>query len=175
MTLFRLNFCCSFPLNNFWRDALISFRCCRNLYYCKIQVKFDIGNHPPNFSWVMALFQLSYCRYVDIGFRSITFAEMHWFYWKFAEGYIIVKYRSGLILVIIRKNLAKLWPFFGLVFVVGVKNKVKILFPLNNFWRDALISYQVCRMVYHYSIEVKFDFGNHPKNFGRIIALYLLD
>ena len=108
----------------------------------------------------------------DIGFRSITFAEMHWFYWKFAEGYIIVKYRSGLILVIIRKNLAKLWPFFSLVFVVGVKNKVKILFPLNNFWRDALISYQVCRMVYHYSIEVKFDFGNHPKNFGRIIALY---
>ena len=30
-------------------------------------------------------------------------------------------------------------------------------------------------MVYHYSIEVKFDFGDHPKNLGRIIALYLLD
>ena len=28
---------------------------------------------------------------------------MHWFYWKFAEGYIIVKYRSGSILVIICK------------------------------------------------------------------------
>ena len=30
-------------------------------------------------------------------------------------------------------------------------------------------------MVYRYSIEVKFDFVTHPKNFGRIIALYLLD
>ena len=30
-------------------------------------------------------------------------------------------------------------------------------------------------MVYNYSIEVKFDFSNHPKNFGRIIALYFLN
>ena len=69
---------------------------------------------------------------------------MHWFYWKFASGYIIVKYRSSSILVIIHKILAKLWPFFDLVFVVGVKYKVKILFPLNSFWRDALISFEVC-------------------------------
>ena len=27
----------------------------------------------------------------------------------------------------------KLWPFFDLVFVVGIKYKVKILFLLNNF------------------------------------------
>ena len=202
MTLVQLSFCCFFPLNNFWRGALISFKLCRTLYHCKIQVKFDIDNHPPNLGWVMALFQLSFCwcvdnwfqinnfcrdalillkvcrkiyhckiqvkldisnhpqnfgrvmalfrlRFcwcVDIGFCSINFAGMHWFYWKFAEGYIIVKYRSGSILVIIRKVLAKLWPFFDLVFVVGVKYKVKILFPLNNFWRDALISFKVCRM-----------------------------
>ena len=42
---------------------------------------------------------------------------MHCFYRMFAEGYIIVKYRSSLILVIVRKILAELWPFFDLVFV----------------------------------------------------------
>ena len=31
---------------------------------------------------------------------------------SFAEGCIIVKFRSSLILVIIRKILGKLWPFF---------------------------------------------------------------
>ena len=89
----------------------------RTLYHCKIQVKFDIGNHMPNFGSVMALFRLGFCWCVDIGFRSITFAEMHWFYWKFAEGYINVKYRSRSILVIICKILAELWSFFYLVFV----------------------------------------------------------
>ena len=37
--------------------------------------------------------------------------------------------------------------------------------------RDALISFQVCKMVYHdtcYSIEVKYDIGSHLKNFGQI-------
>ena len=43
---------------------------------------------------------------------------MHLFHQKFAEGYIIVKYRSSSILVIIRQILAELWPFFDLVFVV---------------------------------------------------------
>ena len=168
MALFWLSFCCSFPLNNFWRDALISFKLCRTLYHCRIQVKFDIGNHRPNFGWVMALFRLSFCWCVgigfwsitcrdaliilkvcrriyhckiqvkfdinnhpqkfgwamaifwlsffccvDIGFHSITFAGMHWFYWKFAEIYIIVKYRSSSILLIIRKILGKLRPFLS--------------------------------------------------------------
>ena len=36
---------------------------------------------------------------------------------KLAELYINVKYRSGSILVVIRKILAELWPFFNLVFV----------------------------------------------------------
>ena len=96
----------SFPFNNFWRNVLISFKFCRTLYHYKIQVKSDIGNHSSNVDWVMALFRLSFCWCVDIGFRSITFAGMHWFYWKLAEGYIIVKYRWSLILVIIRKILA---------------------------------------------------------------------
>ena len=58
MALFRLSFCCSFPLNNFWRDALISFKLCRTLYQHKIQVRFNIGNHLPNFGIVMAIFDL---------------------------------------------------------------------------------------------------------------------
>ena len=40
----------------------------------------------------MALFDSSCCC-VDIGFHSITFAGMHRLHWKFAEGYIIIKYR----------------------------------------------------------------------------------
>ena len=27
--------------------SLISLEVCRRIYHCKIQVKFDIGNHPP--------------------------------------------------------------------------------------------------------------------------------
>ena len=84
---------------------------CRRINHCKIQVKFDISNHLQNFGWVMALFRLSFCWCVDIGFRSLTFAWMHWFYWKFAERYIIVKYRSSLILAIIDKFLPSYGPF----------------------------------------------------------------
>ena len=58
---------------------------------------------------------------------------------------------------------------------IVVKYRVKILFPLNNFRTNAWISLKVCRMVYHYSIAVKFDFGNYQKNFGGITALYLLN
>ena len=112
---FDLVFVGVFPINNLCRDALILLKVCRRIYHCKIQVKFDISNHPQNFVWVMALFRLSFCCCIDIGFHSITLAGMHWFYWKFAEGYIIVKYRSNSILVIIYKILGKLWPFFDLV------------------------------------------------------------
>ena len=56
----------------------------------------------------------------DFGFGSINSEGMQKVYQKFAEGYIIVKYRSSSILVTIRKILAKLWPFFDLVFVVGL-------------------------------------------------------
>ena len=183
MALFRLCFRCSFLLNTFWRDALISFRLCRTWYHCKIQVKFDIGSHPPsfgwvmalfrlsfcwcvvinnfwrdalilllevcrriyhckiqdkfdnhlqNFGWVIALFRLSFCCCVDIGFHSITFVGMQWFYWKFAEGYIIVKNRSSSILVIIRKILGKLWPFFDLLtFRDRMFVRTSVFFPFS--------------------------------------------
>ena len=62
-------------------------------------------------------FDLGFVGVLILGFWSINFAGMHWFYWKLAEGYIIVKYRSSLISVIISKILAELWPFFELVFV----------------------------------------------------------
>ena len=157
----------SFPLNNFWRDALISFKLCRTLYHCKIQVKFDIGNQSPNFGWVMALFRLSFCCCVDSGFLSITYAGMHWFYWKFAGGYIIVKYRSSSILVIIRKILAELWPFSTLFLLV-----FSYWFPLNNFCRDALILLKVCRRIYYCKIQAKLDICNYPQNFGQVMALF---
>ena len=51
-------------------------------------------------------------------FRSITFEGMFGFHSNFAELYITIKYRSNLILVIIRQILAELWPFFDLDFVV---------------------------------------------------------
>ena len=41
---------------------------------------------------------------------------MHQFHQEFAERYIIVKYRSSLILVNISQSLLELWPFFLLSF-----------------------------------------------------------
>ena len=182
-----------FPLNNFCRDTLILLKLCRRVYHCKIQVKFDICNHPQNFGWAMALLRLTFGWCVDIVFRSITFTGMHWFYWKFAEGYVIVKYRSfdignrlqyhhilffhqhhpptnvylrgtsfGFTDSLVRFRWCVdicfcsitftgmhwfywmfaegyiIWPFFDLAFVVGVKYKVKILFPLNNFLKGCI-------------------------------------
>ena len=39
--------------------------------------KFHISDHQQNFGCVMALFRLSFCLGVDMGFRSVTFAGMH--------------------------------------------------------------------------------------------------
>ena len=155
-------FCCLCPLNNFWRDALISFKPCTTLYYCKIQVRFDIDKHLPNFGWVRALFWLSFCWCVDTGFRSVAFAGMHWFYWKFAERYIIAKYRFdinnhpqnfGPVMVLFRLSFC--WCGY-----IGFN---------NNFCRDALILLKVCRRIYHctfvYKIQVMF-IGNRLQNFG---------
>ena len=103
------------PINNFCRDALILLKVCRRIDHCKVQVKFNISNHPQNLAELWSFWDLVFCWCVDIGFRSITFAGMHWLYWKFAKGYTIVKYRSSLILVIICKILCKLWPVFDLV------------------------------------------------------------
>ena len=37
---------------------MILLKVCRRIYHCKIQVKFDISNHPKHFGKVMALFDL---------------------------------------------------------------------------------------------------------------------
>ena len=73
---------------------------------------------------------------------------------------------------ILPQTFGQVMALFDLVFVFGVKYKVNILFALNSFWRDAIITFEVCRIVYRYSKEVKFDLGNQPNNFGRIIALF---
>ena len=56
---------------------------------------------------------------------------------SFAEGCIIVKFRSSLILVIIRKILGKLWPFFDLVAFrdrSDHKNQCFFSFFISNGW-----------------------------------------
>ena len=135
MALFQLSFCWSVD-SGFWWITFAGM----HWFYWKFAERYIIVKYRSS-SMLVALFRLRFCWCVDIGFHSITFAGMHWFYWKFTERYIIINYRSGLILVIIHKILTKLWPFFNLVFVLGVKYKIKILFPLNNFcgynfWRD---------------------------------------
>ena len=69
----------------------------------------------------MALFQISFCCCIDIGFRSKTFVGMHRFHWNKRQNdclwkqrthyglevrSIIIKYKSSSILVI----MAKFWP-----------------------------------------------------------------
>ena len=92
---------------------LTLLKVCRRIYHYKIQVKFEISNHPHNFGRVMVLFHL--------------------------------------------------------VFI-----DVLILFPLNNFCRDALIFLKVCRRIYHCKLQVRLDIGNYPHNFGRVMALFRL-
>ena len=83
-------------------------------------------------------------------FRSITFEGMHWFHSKSAELYMIVKYRSSSISVIIRRILAGFWPFLDLIFVFGLRYR----FPFNNFCMHAWISLEVCGRIYHCKIQV---------------------
>ena len=64
---------------------------------------------------------------------------------------------------------------FQLSFCCWGKIQGKDIVPPQSLLKEALFLFEVCRMVYNHSIEVKFDLGNHPKNFSRIIALYLLD
>ena len=39
---------------------------------------------------------------------------------------------------------------------------------------DALILLKVCRRIYHSKIQVNIDIGNHPQNFGQVMALLRL-
>ena len=61
--------------------------------------------------------QLPRCRRHTFRFHSITLEGMYGFHSNFVELYITIKYRSSLILVIIRQILAELWSFFDLGFV----------------------------------------------------------
>ena len=45
------------------------------------------------------------------GFQSINLEGMHRFHLNFTEACSIIKYRSSLIKVVIRKSLTELWPF----------------------------------------------------------------
>ena len=69
----------------------------------------------------------------DIDFHSLSSEGTHVFYEKFAEGYIIVKYRSSFILVAICKILAELWPFFDLIFLLDYVHR-----PLCTPYFDTL-------------------------------------
>ena len=70
---------------------------------------------------------------------------MHGFNLKFAEGYIIAKYRSGSILVLICKILVEM-ALFRLIFCWYVD----IGFCSVSF---AGITLEVCRRIYHYKLE----------------------
>ena len=159
MALLRLGFCCCVDIGfrsiTFAEMLLIHLKFAERYFY-RWSLIFVIVRKMLAELW--SFFDFFFVVVLILVF-TITFAGMHWFYWKFAQGYIIVKYRSSSILVIIHKILAKLWPFFDFGFVIRVKYKVKILFPLNNVWRDGLISFEVCKMVYHYNIEVKHQNG----------------
>ena len=151
----------SFPFSNFWREVLISFKFCRTLYHYKIQVQFDIGNHPPNFGRVMALFRLSF--YL---FPLNNFWGMHWFHSNFAELYITIRYRSSSILVIVRQILAELWPFFDFFLFFCFHS---ITFEGMHWFHSTFAELCItCK------IQVNFDIGNHPPYFGWVMALYQL-
>ena len=152
-----------FPVSNFCRDSLILLKVCRRIYHCKIQVRFNIRNHPLNFGWVLALFQLSFCWCVDTGFPLNSFCRDALILSNVCSMIYHCKIQVKFDIGNHPQNFGQVMALLWLSFCCW--SKVKILFPLNNFWRDALISLEVCRMVYHYSIEVKFDFGNHSKTF----------
>ena len=97
-------------------------------------------------------------------FRSTILEEMYGFHSNFAELYISIQNRSSSILVLIRQIFAELWPFFWLSFCGS--------FPLNNFCRDALISFKLCRTLYQHKIQVTFNIGNHPPTIDWVMTLF---
>ena len=54
-------------------DALISFKLCRTLYHCKIQVQFNIGNHLPILAELWPFFDFVFVVCVCL----ISFEGMH--------------------------------------------------------------------------------------------------
>ena len=99
------------------------------------------------------------CRHT-FRFCSRTLEGMHWFHSKSTEVYIIVRYRSF--------DIGNRPPNFGRVMALFRLNFccwLRYWLPFNNFCRNALISLEVCRRIYHCEIHVKLNFGNHQPNF----------
>ena len=157
-----------FPINNFCRDALILLKVCRRVYHFKIQVKFDISNHSQNCGQVMALFRLSFLLVCWYSFPLNNFCRDALILLKVCRRIYHCKIQVRFGIVNNPQNVGQVMALFRLTLCCWGKIHGKDivspqLFPLNNLWRYALISFEVCRMVYHYTIEVKFDFGNNPK------------
>ena len=127
-------------------DALILLKVCRRICHCKIQVKIDISNYPQKFGWVMALFRHSFC-WCWYWFPLNYFCRDTWILLKVCRWIYHCKIQVKFDISNHPQNVGQVMALFDLVFVVGVKYKVKILFPLNNFWKDALISFEVCSEV----------------------------
>ena len=50
-----------------------------------------------------------------------------------------------------------------------------LLFPINNFRRDALNSFNVYRRVKHHLIQATFEFGGPSQIFDLVMAFFDLD
>ena len=139
-----------FPINNFGRDALILLKVCRRIYHCKLQVKSIIVIIRKILAELWPFFYLVFGVVLLLVFHSINFAGKHWFYWKFAEGYIIVKYRSSSIVLIFCKILGKLWPFFDLVAFrdrSDYKDQWFFSFFISNGWRFKQATHPFLRIL----------------------------
>ena len=141
----------------------------QNLYHCKIQAKFDIGNHPPHFGWAMALFRLSFCWCVDIGFHSINFCRDALILLKVCRRLHHCKIQVKYDISNHPHNFGCYGPFSTSFLLVCC-----YWFSLNNVCRDALILLKVCRRIYHCKMQFTFEIGNHPQNFGQVMALFWL-
>ena len=76
MALFRLNLCwcvdIGFRSITFAEMHCFLLKDCSRIYQCKIQVKFDISNHPQSFDRVMALFRLRFCSWSKLQGKDIV-------------------------------------------------------------------------------------------------------
>ena len=92
-----LHFC--FPVNNFWRDGLISYKVYRRVKHVKYRSNWNLE------TICKILTELWPFRYLDFASFLLsdkkTFEGMHQFHSKFTKGLSIVEYRECLNLEII--------------------------------------------------------------------------
>jgi len=53
----------------------------------------------------------------------------------------------------------------------GIKCKIKIWCPLNNFWKTASIQFKFGMLIYNFKTQVEFDLGYNPLLFDRVMDL----